>query len=75
MNPNSFQDYLSLVLSGIVALALVIFIVNILEYYYGAGEAERRGEAVKRIIFGASLLGLVSVTWIIYSLLTSILFA
>ncbi|MFZ2593328.1 MAG: hypothetical protein WAX38_00955 [Minisyncoccia bacterium] len=75
MTLEIFQEYLSLILSGIVALSLVIFIINLLEYHFGAGEAGRRSEAVKRIIFGSTLLGIVSMTWITYRLLVSILFS
>jgi hypothetical protein len=65
--------YISLTFSGIVALMFVVFIVNFLEYGFGEGEAERRSEAVSKIIWAASMIILVAVLWLMIKMVVAII--
>jgi p-aminobenzoyl-glutamate transporter AbgT len=63
--------YISLAFSGIVAFMFVVFIVNFLEYGFGEGEAERRSEAVSRIIWASSMVILVAILWLVIRVFTT----
>lgn len=69
---EEFLSYLSLILSGVVALMFVIFIVYFLEYGYGEGEAARRSEAVSRVIWAASVILTIAVVWVLVRIFTSV---
>jgi hypothetical protein len=69
---NTFEDFLVLGLSCVIAYVFFVYINGFLDYNFGQGERKARSEAIDSVINATTLAFIVVGVWVVYKFIVSV---